>query len=67
LRRIGCDIVKATFKFWKLPTVSLSFLKKKGGYLDFVYLDKDIRITRGNKGGLFVHFRSDFLADQLKQ
>lgn len=67
LRRIGCDIIKATFKFWKLPTLSLSFLTKKGGYLDFLYLDKDIRITRGNKGGLFVHVRPNFLAEQLAQ
>eukprot|EP00980_Cylindrotheca_fusiformis_P031114 scaffold25830_cov162-Cylindrotheca_fusiformis.AAC.15 len=67
LRRIGCDIVKATFKFWKLPTLSLPFLKKKGGYLEFVYLDKDIRITRGNKGGLFVHFRPAFLLEKLEQ
>ena len=36
-------------------------LKKKGGYLDVLYLDDDIRITRGNRGGLFVHFRPGFL------
>ena len=60
LRRISCDIEKATFKYWKLPTVSIPFLKRKGGYLDFLYLDEDIRITKGNKGGLFVHFRPEF-------
>eukprot|EP00904_Undaria_pinnatifida_P006821 jgi/Undpi1/3269/HiC_scaffold_15.g06643.m1 len=27
------------------------------GYLDFVYQDSDIRITRGNRGGLFLHMR----------
>jgi len=61
LRRIACDITKATWKFWKLPTVPLPFLKRKGGYLDFVYLDHDLRITRGNRGGLFVHARPDFV------
>ena len=67
LRRIGCDIIKATFKFWKLPTLSLGILKKKGGHLDFVYLDRDIRITKGNRGGLFVHFRPEFLSEQLAE
>lgn len=61
LRRVSCDIVSATFKYWKFPTLSFPFLKKKGGYLDFLYLDEDIRITKGNKGGLFVHFRPEFL------
>lgn len=61
LRRIACDITKATWKFWKLPTVPLPFLKRKGGYLDFVYLDHDLRITRGNRGGWFVHARPDFV------
>lgn len=61
LRRVSCDIEKATFKYWKFPTISFPFLKKKGGYLDFLYLDEDIRLTKGNKGGLFVHFRPEFL------
>lgn len=61
LRRIGCDITKASFQYWKLPKLPLP-LKKKGGYLDVLYLDDDIRITRGNRGGLFVHFRPGFLA-----
>lgn len=62
LRRIACDITKATFKYWKFPTISLPFLtRKKGGYLDFLYLDDDMRITKGNNGGLFVHFRPEFI------
>ena len=62
LRRIACDITKATFKYWKFPTISLPFLtRKKGGYLDFLYLDEDMRITKGNNGGLFVHFRPEFI------
>ena len=60
LRRISCDITNASFKYWKLPKLPLP-LKKKGGYLDVLYLDDDMRITRGNRGGLFVHFRPDFL------
>lgn len=60
LRRIACDIIGATFKYKKLPKLSLPFLKKKGGYLDFLYLDDDIRVTRGNKGGLFVHFKPEY-------
>ncbi|CAM9640918.1 unnamed protein product [Ectocarpus sp. 13 AM-2016] len=27
------------------------------GYLEFTYQDDDIRITRGNRGGLFLHMR----------
>jgi hypothetical protein len=60
LRRIACDIVGASWKFWKLPRIPLG-LKKKGGFLDFVFLDKDVRLTRGNRGGVFVHFRPAFL------
>jgi PAP_fibrillin len=64
LRRIACDIVGASWKFWFLPRIPLP-LTVKGGYLEFVYMDKDIRITKGNRGGLFVHFRPDFLRQQL--
>jgi hypothetical protein len=66
LRRIACDIIAATFKFWWLPKISLP-LRRKGGYLDFIYMDKDIRVTKGNRGGLFVHFRPEFLEEQLSQ
>jgi len=61
LRRISCDITDVTFKYWKLPTLPIP-LKTNQGYLDFLYLDDDIRVTRGNRGGLFVHFRPAFLA-----
>eukprot|EP00903_Cladosiphon_okamuranus_P020060 g18426.t1 len=27
------------------------------GYLEFTYQDDDIRVTRGNRGGLFLHMR----------
>jgi hypothetical protein len=35
-------------------------MKKKGGYLDFLYLDDDMRVTRGNNGGLFIHLKPEF-------
>lgn len=63
LRRIECDIIGASWKFWKLPRVPLP-LKVKGGYLDFEYLDGDLRITKGNRGGVFVHFRPKFYQEQ---
>jgi len=66
VRRIMCDITGASFKYWKFPTLPLP-LKKKGGYLDFVFMDQDIRVTRGNRGGLFVHFRPAFLEKVLKE
>jgi PAP_fibrillin len=56
LRRIACDIIGGYVKLWKLPGLPLP-LRVKGGYLDFVYLDGDLRVTRGNRGGLFVHVR----------
>ena len=64
LRRISCDIIDVSFKYWKLPTLPIP-LRKKGGFLDFIYLDEDIRVTRGNRGGLFVHFRPDYLDSLL--
>lgn len=66
LRRITCDIVGASFKYWKLPKIPLP-LRAKGGSLDFLYLDQDMRVTRGNRGGLFVHFRPDFLEKVLNE
>ena len=60
LRRIMCDITNAGVKLWRLPRIRLKFLQRKGGFLDFVYLDEDIRVTRGNRGGLFFHGRPAF-------
>lgn len=66
LRRISCDITAVTFKYWKLPTLRVP-LKTDQGFLDFLYLDDDIRVTRGNRGGLFVHFRPTFLEELTSQ
>merc|ERR1712154_114507 len=65
LRRISCDIVGAGFKYWKLPRIPLP-LRSKGGYLHFAYMDEDIRVTRGNRGGLFVHMKPDYLKTILE-
>lgn len=69
LRRIKCDIVKAGIKAKFLPRLGLPFLrtkKGKSGSLDFVYLDRDLRITRGNRGGLFVHARPEVAMELSK-
>mmetsp|Transcript_39228 Transcript_39228/g.76724 ORF Transcript_39228/g.76724 Transcript_39228/m.76724 type:complete len:234 (+) Transcript_39228:127-828(+) len=60
--RISCDIVDASIKLWKLPTLPLP-LRAKGGWLDFLYLDEDMRVTRGNRGGLFFHVRPSKLSE----
>lgn len=67
LRRIMCDIVAASLKVWRFPLrIPLGvFVRRKGGYLDFLYMDDDIRITKGNRGGIFVHFRPEFLEKVL--
>eukprot|EP00533_Pseudo-nitzschia_delicatissima_P004302 CAMPEP_0116111550 /NCGR_PEP_ID=MMETSP0327-20121206/18505_1 /TAXON_ID=44447 /ORGANISM="Pseudo-nitzschia delicatissima, Strain B596" /LENGTH=245 /DNA_ID=CAMNT_0003604789 /DNA_START=1640 /DNA_END=2377 /DNA_ORIENTATION=- len=64
VRRIVCKIVNAFFKFWKLPGIPLP-RPKKSGFLDIVYLDEDIRVTKGSGGGFFVHFRPAFLKEVL--
>jgi hypothetical protein len=67
IRRIMCDIVAASIKLWRFPRIPLPFLRRKGGYLDFIYLDSDMRVTKGNRGGVFVHFRPAFLEKVLKE
>lgn len=67
LRRIDCDNVKATLKYRFLPKVHIPFFKRKGGWLDFIYLDDDVRVTRGNRGGTFVHMRKDYLDKIMKE
>jgi len=32
---------------------------KGTGYVDWLYLDEGLRVTRGSKGSLFVHVRDD--------
>lgn len=60
VRKIVCTIVNAFFKWWKLPKINFP-LPKKSGFLEVIYLDEDVRVTKGNRGGFFVHFRPNFL------
>eukprot|EP00532_Pseudo-nitzschia_australis_P003867 CAMPEP_0168187236 /NCGR_PEP_ID=MMETSP0139_2-20121125/14916_1 /TAXON_ID=44445 /ORGANISM="Pseudo-nitzschia australis, Strain 10249 10 AB" /LENGTH=271 /DNA_ID=CAMNT_0008109413 /DNA_START=130 /DNA_END=945 /DNA_ORIENTATION=- len=64
VRRIVCQIINAFFKWWKLPGIPFPLPKTKG-FLEVVYLDQDIRVTKGNRGGFFVHFRPGFLKQQV--
>lgn len=64
LRRIAYKTQKANLKYKSLPRVPVPFAKKKHGWFDFVYMDENVKVTRDNKGGTFVHMRSDYL-DQL--
>lgn len=59
--RISCDLVDAQLRLGDVLSVPLP-LRFSGGWLDFLYLDDDTRITRGNAGGVFVHVRPDKLA-----
>mmetsp|Transcript_63319 Transcript_63319/g.131728 ORF Transcript_63319/g.131728 Transcript_63319/m.131728 type:complete len:239 (-) Transcript_63319:177-893(-) len=63
--RISCDIVDASLKVLSLPAIPLP-LRVKGGWLDFIYLDEDLRITRGNRGGVFMHIRPQLLKEKLQ-
>ncbi len=67
LRRLDVDNVKATFKYRFLPKLFVPGFRKKGGYLDFVYLDEDVRVTKGNRGGTFVHMRKEYLERVMKE
>jgi len=64
VRKIVCKIVNAFFKWWKLPGIPFP-LPKNTGFLEIVYLDEDIRVTKGNRGGFFVHFRPAYLQQVL--
>ena len=59
-----CQIINAFFKWWKLPGIPFPLPKNKG-FLEVIYLDDDVRVTKGNRGGLFVHFRPEYLQKVL--
>ena len=48
---------------WKPPApacrLSLPIKSDARGFVDWLYLDEDFRITRGNKGSVFVHTREE--------
>ena len=53
--RLQSTITKAGIQLWKL-FIPLPLTGRKG-YLDMLYLDDDLRISKGNRGGVFVHVR----------
>mmetsp|Transcript_86803 Transcript_86803/g.218510 ORF Transcript_86803/g.218510 Transcript_86803/m.218510 type:complete len:298 (+) Transcript_86803:99-992(+) len=62
--RISCDITDAGLLLGSSFRIPLP-LRASGGWLDFLYLDSEVRVTRGNQGGVFVHVRPDKLQEVL--
>ncbi len=58
------NVVNAFLKIWKFPGIPLKS-PKSTGFLDVIYLDRDIRVTKGSKGGCYVHFRPAYLEQVL--
>mmetsp|Transcript_7572 Transcript_7572/g.11335 ORF Transcript_7572/g.11335 Transcript_7572/m.11335 type:complete len:221 (+) Transcript_7572:14-676(+) len=56
-RRINIVITKALIKLGQI-LIPLPFKGRKG-FLDVLFIDEDMRITKGNQGGIFVHVRPD--------
>lgn len=54
ITRTGVDIEKVLLEIgpWKVP---LDVKTDGRGFIDWLYLDEDVRITKGNKGSLFIH------------
>jgi hypothetical protein len=67
LRRISCDMVRVSLKFWKFPRIPLPLrlFRRNETNLDIMYLDEDMCITTraGSKhrGHFIIHFRPTFL------
>ena len=62
--RLLSDIVAASIqiqvgKRFGLPILRIPLPLKGLGWLDVTYLDDRLRVTRGNRGGLFVHVRPE--------
>ena len=62
--RLLSDIVAASIqiqvgKRFGLPILRIPLPLKGLGWLDVTYLDDKLRVTRGNRGGLFVHVRPE--------
>lgn len=60
--RLRSTIVMAGIKLWKL-FIPLPFKGRKG-FLDITFLDDDLRVSKGNRGGIFVHVRPSSLKKQ---
>ena len=70
--RIGSVICKAGVQMklgrrfgWKPLWLPLPL--KGTGWLDVVYLDEEMRITKGNRGGVFVHIRPNLLTREAAE
>ena len=48
--------VSTTREVW-LRRIPLPFNNVAPGYIEWLYLDEDLRVTRGNKGSYFIHTR----------
>lgn len=67
LRRISCTIVQHQMKLLCGGVVSIripfkwSRKQRRGyiGFLDFIYMDEDIRVTTNEQGDLFIHARPE--------
>ena len=62
--RLLSDIVAASIqiqvgKRFGLPKIRIPLPLKGLGWLDVTYVDDKLRVTRGNRGGLFVHVRPE--------
>jgi hypothetical protein len=59
--RLISDIVYAGLH---LGPLKIPLPLRATGWLEFVYLDSELRVTRGNRGGLFVHIRPPFSPEE---
>lgn len=54
--RLEANISEACLKYW---SIAIPVPLRGQGYMDLLYVDEDVRVTRGNRGRTFVHFRPD--------
>lgn len=66
LRRVAFGKNKSNMKYKSLPRLPVPFFKRKSEWLDFLYMDENICITRDNKGVTYVHMREYFLDKALE-
>eukprot|EP00968_Pinguiococcus_pyrenoidosus_P026912 scaffold7340_cov266-Pinguiococcus_pyrenoidosus.AAC.78 len=55
VQRLDCRISKAVLQL--RPWLRLRLPLRGKGWLDFVYMDADLRVTKGNRGSSFVHVK----------
>lgn len=56
--RTGVDIDDVALELGPLK-IPLNIRTDGRGFIDWLYLDQDVRVTRGNKGSVFVHTREE--------